>query len=331
MAQVTPDSKFFLNQINEKVNNATVSKKYFADVFPEKGITTGFIQVDLRTEGEKILPILSRYAQSPSAGTDISARKYIDIAVPKIPVREVITPQDVDGVRSFGEMALQTMEALVDEKMVTARNNLEATLEYMRAHAMQGVIIDHNGDTLLDLYSAFGVSKVTVDFALGTTTTKVLNKCLEVSRAVEDGLLGDSMTSIEVPVSPEFFDKLISHANVEKAYAGYAEAALRMGTDMRSGFTFGGLKFVEHRESINGSRLITAGRGVAFPRGTTNTFRLFVAPPALNGTVNKLGRLVNMLPIKPMDNGEGYSIIGQSCPLPVCLRPLALIDVHTSN
>jgi hypothetical protein len=52
-----------------------------------------------------------------------------------------------------------------------------------------------------------------VSFALGTTTTDVKKKCLEVVRHIEDNLRGEFMSGIRCFVSREFFDALTSHGS----------------------------------------------------------------------------------------------------------------------
>ena len=57
-----------------------------------------------------------------------------------------------------------------------------------------------------------------MNFALGTASTDVKAKCMEVLRHIEDNLRGEFMTSVQALVSPEFFDQLTSHDKVVKAY-----------------------------------------------------------------------------------------------------------------
>ena len=327
---MNPLSAFSPRDLNAAVNLIPNQFGFLAQFFANKPIATGSVQIDVRNESDDLLPILSRYAQSPAAGGNTSNRLFKAVEVPKIPVNEYISPVDVDGVRAFGSNQAESLQALLADKMRMARTGLDRTLEYMRAKALQGVAVDHNGVVLADLYALFGVTKTTIDFTLGTSTTNVMQKCLDVARTIEDNLLGDTMTGITLVVSKEFFDKFTAHPNVKAAYQGYMDAANRLGGDMRKGFAFGGITLVEYNPMLGGSRLFAANKGVAFPTGTTDTFYTFVAPALKNDTVGSLGQLINMSIIEP-PNKEGYFLDGQSCALPLCLRPMTLIECITSN
>ena len=92
--------------------------------------------------------------------------------------------------------------------------------------ALKGVILDADGSVLHNLYSDFEIGPKSVNFALATETTNVRNKCVEVSAHIEANLRGEFMTGVRCLCSPEFFEKLVGHAKVEKAYENYAQGAM---------------------------------------------------------------------------------------------------------
>jgi hypothetical protein len=196
--------------------------------------------------------------------------------------------------------------------------------------ALKGYILDSDGTTLYNLYDEFEIAPKVVSFALGTTTTDVKRKCLEVVRHVEDNLRGEFMTGVHCLVSAEFFDALTSHSKVKEAYDRWQDgAALR--EDMRKGFTFGGITFEEYRGQAtdhNGAvrKFIGEGEGHCFPTGTAETFVTYFAPADFNETVNTLG-----LPMYakqcPRKFDRGTDLHTQSNPLPLCLRPGVLVKL----
>ena len=198
---------------------------------------------------------------------------------------------------------------------------------------MKGEILDADGSTLVDLYTEFGITAKTVNFVLGTATTNVKGKCVEVLRHIEDNLMGEYMSGVHVLCSPEFFDALTSHAKVEDAYKYWQQGAVLIN-DMRRGFTFGGLTFEEYRgqaSTADGTvrRFIAAGEAHAFPLGTIDTFASYVAPADFNETVNTLG-----LPLyakqEPRKFDRGTDLHTQSNPLPMCHRPGVLVKLTSA-
>jgi hypothetical protein len=203
----------------------------------------------------------------------------------------------------------------------------DITLEHKRVNALKGRVLNADGTSVIaDLFGTFGITQTTVNFNLDVATTKVLDKCAELRNTIEDNLMGDTMNSIRVLVSPEFYSALISHANVKAAYANYSEASNRLGEDNRKGFTFGGITFQEYRGGVNGSRFIAAGEGHAFPEGTMDTFATYFAPADFNETVNTIGQAFYAKQWEAEGN-RGIVLHTQCNSLPICHQPAVLVKV----
>lgn len=302
------------------------------NLFPGKGVRTRNICVEEQNGVLNLLP-----TQAPGApGTFESrpSRKLRSFAIPHIPHDDIIMPEEIQGVRAFGtENELQTVAGIVAEHLQSMRNKHVITLENLRMGALKGEITDADGSVIYNLYTAFGITKKTVNFALGTASTDVKKKCLEVVRHIEDNLKGEIMSEIHCLVSAEFFDALTSHSKVKEAYERWQDgAALR--NDMRAGFPFGGIVFEEYRGQATLSdgtvkKFITEGAGHCFPVGTQQTFATYFAPADFNETVNTIG-----LPLYAKTASRkferGVEIHTQSNPLPLCLRPSVLVEVTAS-
>lgn len=266
--------------------------------------------------------------------------KLINFTIPHIPHDDVVLPEEVQGVRAFGTAAeADPLATIMARKLQEMRNRHAVTLEYLRWGAIKGVVLDADGSTLVDLYSAFTITQKTVDFVLGTSTTKVQEKCREVLRHIEKNLKGEVMTYVHAMVSPEFFDKLISHAEVKEAYKYYASGQQPLREDVRRRFPFAGIVFEEHVGEATylnddgttaARRFIAANEGHAIPMGTLAAFRTYVAPGDFNETVNTIGlELYAKMEARKFD--RGWDLHTQSNPLPICRRPEILVKVHTSN
>lgn len=299
-------------------------------LFAIKPITTRSVIIE--EKHGKLNLLQSKPLGSPGTVDDHGQRKVRSFVVPHIPHDDIVLPGDVAGIRAFGsETELETVASIVNDRLQTMKNKHDITHEWHRMGALKGLILDADGSTIYDLYSEFGIAKKTVNFALGTATTDVKAKCLEVKRHIQKNLMGEMMKSVRVLVSEEFFDALTSHANVEKAFANWQEAQNRLGGDMRTGFDFGGLIFEEYAGEATDSagtlrRFIAAGYGHAFPEGTGATFHQYAAPADFNETVNTLGQ-VYYAKQEPRDMGRGTNIHTQSNPLALCLRPGVLVEL----
>jgi len=256
-------------------------------LMPVRPVRFRQIAIEERNGVLNLLPTMP--VGAPGTVGERGKRKLRSFSVPHIPHDDVVLPEEVQGIRAFGsENETEALANVLTDHLQSMRNKHSITLEHLRMGALKGVILDADGSTLYDLYSEFEITAKSVNFVLGTATTNVKSKCLEVLRHTEDNLRGEFMTSVHALVSPEFFDQLTSHDKVVKAYERWMEgAALR--DDMRSGFTYGGITFEEYRGQAtdpdgNVRRFIAANEGHAFPMGTVETFATYFAPADFNET-----------------------------------------------
>ncbi len=298
-------------------------------LFLPKRITTRTVLID---EKHGVLRLLeSRPVGSPGTPAEHDKKKVRSFVVPQIPHDDVVLPGDVGGVRAFGsETELETVASIVNDRLQGMKNKHDITHEWLRMGALKGLILDGDGSVLYDLFDEFEITKKTVSFDLGTATTNVVGKCLEVKRHIEENLKGELMKGVRVEVSKEFYDALTTHKAVKEAFANWQGAQDRLGGDMRTGFTFGGITFEEYAGSATDSngvlrRFIESGDGHAFPEGTGATFHQYAAPADFNETINTLGE-VYYAKQAPRKHERGVDLHTQSNPLPLCLRPGVLVE-----
>lgn len=301
-------------------------------LFPAKPVRTRQVIIEERNGTLNLLP--TQPLGGPSTLNARDKRKLRSFVVPHVPLDDVVLPEEVQGVRAFGsETESESIAGVLAQHLQSMRNKHAITLEHLRMGALKGVILDADGSVLHNLYSDFEIGPKSVNFALATETTNVRNKCVEVSAHIEANLRGEFMTGVRCLCSPEFFEKLVGHAKVEKAYENYAQGAM-LRDDVRTGFAFGGIIFEEYRgqaSTLDGNvmRFIAAGEAHAFPLGTIDTFSTYFAPADFNETVNTLGQSLYAKQ-EPRKFDRGTDLHTQSNPLPMCHRPGVLVKLTIS-
>ena len=231
---------------------------------------------------------------SPGTMNKSSKRKLRSFVIPHIPHDDAIQPHEYMGVREFGtEDQLKTLNTVMRDHLQEMKDKHDITREHLRCGALKGIILDADGSTLYNLFTEFGISQKSVDFAFTTETTDVRAVCFNVSRHIEDNLQGEVMSYIHALCSPEFFDALTGHANVREAFLYQQAATLR--DDIRKRFEFGGIVWEEYRgkatDKDGTSRLfIPQNEAIAFPMGTMDTFETAYAPADFLETANTLGK-----------------------------------------
>jgi hypothetical protein len=299
------------------------------NLFPAKPVRTRQIIVEERNGVLNLLPTLP--PGSPGTVGTRGKRKLRSFVIPHIPHDDVVLPEEVQGLRAFGsETEMEALSGVMARHLETMRNKHALTLEHLRMGALKGVILDADGSELYDLYDEFEITPKTIGFELGTATTNVKAKCIDLLRYIEDSLQGEFMTGVHVLCSPEFFTALTGHAKIEKVYENWQQGLVLIH-DVRAGFTFGGITFEEYRgqaSDMNGTvrRFIAAGEAHAFPVGTIDTFGTYFAPADFNETVNTLGQPLYAKQA-PRLFERGTDLHTQSNPLPMCHRPGLLVKL----
>jgi hypothetical protein len=273
----------------------------------------------------------------PATVGNREGRSMQPFLLPWIPHEDVILPSDIQGRPALGAGdAADPLVEVMNRKLLLMRRKHAQTREYMEMGALRGIVKDGAGTTLYNYFTEFGLTQISVDFVLGTPGTNVQGKVREVLRAIEDNLLGETMTSVHALVSREFFDKLIAHPKTEEAYKFYAATGAQpLREDVRRNFPFGGIVFEEYNAAVtlstgSSERLIPANEGIAFPLGTIDTFVTYGGPLFHMDTVNTIG-----LPLYASqhldEEGRFIKVKTEASILPVNKRPRLAIRIHTSN
>jgi hypothetical protein len=298
-------------------------------IFPVKPVRLRQILVEEQAGVLNLLPSLP--PGSPGTVGIRGKRTVRSFVIPHIPHDDVVLPEEVQGLRSFGsETELESIAGVMANHLETMRNKHAITLEHLRMGALKGVILDADGSVIYDLYTEFAITPKVISFDLANAAANVNKKCADVLRHLEDNLKGEFMTGAHVLCSPEFYDALTDHPKVRSAFTYWQQGAVLI-SDMRQGFSFGGLTFEEYRgQATDGEgitrRFIAEGEAHCFPKGTVNTFSTYVAPADFNETANTLGQPLYAKQ-EPRKFDRGTDLHTQSNPLPMCHRPGVLVKL----
>jgi hypothetical protein len=304
-------------------------------LFRFQGVTQRSIVIEQREGVLSLLPSVPLGAPATLGTREL--RSMRSFSLPWIPHDDIILPGDIQGVPALGmsDMADPLTEVMT-EKLTVMRRKHAQTREYMEMNALRGIVKDGAGSTLYDYFAEFGLEQISVDFAFGTAGSNIQAKIRTVLRAIEDNLMGETMSTAHALVSSEFFDKLISHPKTEDAYKFFsASGGQPLRDDMRRAFPFGGLLFEEYNGRAplsNGTteRFIGVGEGIAFPLGTFDTFTTYGGPANLLEAANTVG-----LPLYARQQvdakGRWIDLMTEASILPVNKRPRLAIRLHSSN
>jgi hypothetical protein len=293
-------------------------------LFDEKGVTSTTVIIDEREGRLVLVPNTSRNDDpAPIKGNKRKRRTFETL---HLPINRPLLPSQLQGIAAFGqESATTPIATVINDHLQDLKNSIEATREFQRVGALRGKLLDADGETMFDLYKEFEVSQKKMTVALSAAGTNVRKACLDAKRHSESKLGGVMVTGFRALCGPDWFDAFIDHEKVKAAFANYQEAQDRLGGDLRTGFTFGGIEFIEYDVTVSGQRFIPADIAQVFPMAR-GVFRLFNAPANYNETVNTLGQPFYSK-AEPRKMGKGWDLEAQANPLAMCLFPEALVEL----
>ncbi len=331
------DSIFGLVALTDEINLIpnTYGRLNKSGLFNFKGVATKSIIVELKNNIVRILPSQERGGDKNHARH--GKRNGVTLDIPHINLVDQILPDEYIGKRSFGTTdQLETIGSVMADKLMENHLSFELTWENLMWGAVKGIIYDSDGSTILcDLFNKFEIPKNTINFKLDDPDTDVLAICRELTRYTKKNLYGDTMSGIRCPVSPEFFDALVGHKNVEKFWIGHQESCQHAQVDPREGFKLQGVIFEEFEgeaPNVDGgvTRFIEEGKGHTIPEGTLRTFKGVYGPAGFTETVNTDGEAIYVRQ-KPRDFNLGIDIYMESNPLPYCTNPRVLSELVMSQ
>lgn len=258
---------------------------------------------------------------APPKELQVDPRNAVPLKTTRLAEGFTLYAEEIQGIRAFGsETELAQVQSEYLRRMSSVRDDMDLTHEFHRLGALQGLLLDADGITVIyDYFSEFGVTQPTViDFDLDNANPArgaLRKKCAEVIRGMKRSAGGNWTpgTTVHALVGDAFYDDLISHAEVEKTYLNWAAAAdLRQDRSFEA-FTFGGVTWHNYQGTDDNSTVaINPDEAKFFPVGAKDVFKKAMAPAEFGPYVNTLGQDTYAINIPDRDRqaftrGELYS------------------------
>jgi len=299
------------------------------NVFQATPVRTRSIFVD-RTEGGLTLIPTSADGAPPDV-LDKDSRDAVSLRTTRLAKRFTLMAGELDGIRASGtESELQGVQAEYNLRMARIRSDMELTHEHHRLGALQGLLLDSDGTTVIYDYSAEFNEAIpaATSFELDVTTTNVLAICKDIARSMARSGQGSlAGASIHALAGDAFYDALVSHPNVEKFYLNQQLAQSLQNTQSQvfDSVTIGGITFHNYRGTDDNSLVaVPTDEAKFFPVGARDVFQVAYSPLESLGFVGTAGQPVYAMNIPDRDRnmwtkGEIYSY-----PLYMCQQPRVL-------
>ena len=299
------------------------------NLFTPMPVRTRNVFVDRTEGGIALIPTSADGA--PPETLDGDDRDAVPLRTTRLAKRFTLYASQLDGIRASGtESELQAVQTEYNSRMTRIRADMELTHEHHRLGALQGLLLDADGTTVIYDYSTQFNEAIpaATSFELDVNTTDVIGKCKEIARGMARSGKGSlAGASIHCLAGDDFYDALVSHPNVEKFYLNQmASQSLKdeQGKIFES-FTIGGITFHNYQGTDDNSLVaVPVAEAKFFPVGARDVFSVVMSPLEAMGFVNTLGQSMYAMNIPDRDRnmwskGELYSY-----PLYMCSQPRVL-------
>ncbi len=310
-------------------------------LFPEVGIRTTYVEVEVKNGFLNIIPTSQRSAPAPHLRHGSRALRALRTLF--MQVNDTLRPSDLQNLPAFGMPGFfESFDMLLLERLAQLQATYRQSHEYMRWGALRGDVLDADGSTVLyNCYTEMGESKQSYDFKFGTTATnEPLKATVAARRSMETELKGEPMTYTLWLCSPTFIDGVIHHPYYKTYYDQQQGRPHPFFDDIAAnGFVVGGQVFMEHNGvasyvaddgTTTTHNFIPTGEAIGIPLGTRQVFRSYFAPGEMMSTVNMPGQAM-YVSTKELDHGRGIEIHTESAPLFLVQKPRLVFRGYSSN
>lgn len=309
-------------------------------LFEQEGVTQHTITFERTTEVEGVILDQVRGVRN-TYGRDADTQVHA-YPVPHFPIDDYITVDDVQGVRRNGTADQEeTVANARSKKLLRLRRMHAQTKEMVLAKAIQGEIYNPNGTIgSVNVYTDFGLTRLDVDYDLGTPATNIVEKGESVIAEIQDQVQdGSVLTDIVAVCSPEFFSALVSHPTLAEAYKHYENTGQvgnaqvlrdRLGVGLNRMFSHGGITYIEYRGSYAGTTFIPAGDAYFFPLGTMDIFKVYNSPAYKLSLANTIGEELYVFE-QEIGNDTGWKIESEQNILALVRKPEIVVRGFSST
>lgn len=319
------------------------------NLFTPNPVRTEFVAIEAKDNALRIIQTTER--GSPLVQNRRNRRNLRRFDTVRIAKSDTIRATEIAGVRAFGsETELMQAQEMVAGKQIELRRDMELTFEKHRLGAVQGIVLDADGQVINNWFTEWGISApAVIEFKMATTSTEIELICRDVQRKMMRAAQGLWLpgTYIACLCGDKFFDMLTTHKTVKETYLNQAQAAsLRQSfgvaaENMTDGafatFNYGGILFINYRGADNATDAdIADGDGVEsigiastdarfFPVGAPGVFQVALSPAESFDYVNTPGLEMYSMIIPDDKRNQFVDVEVYSYPLFMCTRPEMLM------
>ena len=333
------DDAFSLVTMTEKVERLPTVPTFLGrlGIFGEgEGVATDIVSIEQKGMTLSLIPTSQRGTEPPMGTTDRRSLRHFTI--PRVAKSDQVFAREVQGVREFGsEGELMTAVRLIAQKQAKLKTEYDLTMEYHRLGALQGILYDTDGITVLyNFFTEFGIAAPTeIDFDLDNATpaSGALKNKMAAAKRTAIRALGAAyvpgVTRFLWLCGDTFYDQLTAHPEVRETYLNWQASESLRGQvgEVFGSFRFGEMEWVNYQGTDDNTTVaIPATKAKLVVLGVPGLYRRYNGPGEDLDTVNTIGRPIYSNLVRDLKRNQWVQPEIFSYPLHMCVRPEVLLS-----
>jgi len=334
MAQmnVFENNAFELITMVDAFENIPYIPNYLEKDFEVKATSTRQVSIEEKDGVLTLIPFSERGSADTQTANGNRKLRYFDTV--RLSDADTIYAHEIASIRAFGkESELDRVANVVKERGETRRNNINATLEYLRLGALQGKFMNPlDGSVMYNWFDEFDVTQP-AEVSFDLANDGVLKKLKKERRRIikESGGAVTPQTKVKMLCGSDFWDAFIEHPEIKETYLNWSAA--QSYRDKEAGvyeeFTIGGVIVSEYRGADGSEVAIADDKCILYPVGVQGNLVHATAPmdekfAFVNTPGKKTYVFTELDPRTPAQNKEWVKVIARAYPLMYVARPKTL-------
>lgn len=301
-----------------KVAPSFAFDKYFAK--SQKGVLGSTVNIPIKKGAGIVLESVSPNAEHLIH--DEGDTYMLTVTLPRFPLESVISASDMNEIKALDGTTdqAQALSQKIGELVQENKDSFMTTIEFMSVGALFGKVMDGKGNVLFEFSS--GAAQKTF-----TNTKSIIQSLNEIDDALVEEL--GTEVGYTILASRSFISGVAARATTEELFAQGQAKWINEGE--KRILEVHGKKFIPYTakyKNANGQTksFIADNEAIVTP-DSPEVYKLFYGRANHTQALNKAPVLFFTATPEELPKGRGYSIVSETRPLPVCVRPGALIKL----
>jgi hypothetical protein len=289
---------FTLSSMSQAIDKATYTPTTLLDsgVFTPEPIRTESFGIETRKGSVSVVPYSQR-GEKRTTKDKTNLRSLRNIETPRLAVTSTIRAHELAFLREFGteDQIIEVQKEIANRQFGPTGlvNDVNLTLEKMAMGAIDGIILDHNGDELYNYFTILGeTASPAIGLALTTLTEGDLRKQItqKILRPMRAKAQGAQFQYIRAICGATAFDNLSANPEYYATYLAQQAGAELRETYFEKPVRFAGVEWVEYQGTDDGVFKVADNEIKFVPWGNNNIFSRVMSPGESFSQIGQMGQ-----------------------------------------